>query len=56
MGPKTKLQTFALLTPAMAKAIQQTDMTYTNICVAVVKAVKLLANPIPRQKEKTPLP
>ena len=26
-GPKTKIQTFAQLTPAMAKAIQQTDMT-----------------------------
>lgn len=55
-GPKTKLQTFALLTSAMAKAVQQTDMTYANICVAVVQAIKLAANPTPPTEVENPAP
>ena len=55
-GPKKKLPTFALLTPEMATAIQQTDMSYANICVAVVKAIKLAANPTPAAAAEAPAP
>lgn len=38
----------------MAKAMQQTDMTYANICVVVVNAIKLAANPTPPAAGENP--
>ena len=44
---KKTFQCFAVLTPSLAQAIQHTDMTYAAIFMAIVKQIKIDANPAP---------
>jgi len=44
---KRNFQSYAVLTPSLAKAVQETDMSYSAIFRAVVEQIKIGATPVP---------